>query len=267
MPANPAPSNRPQQGEPVPPRRLDLADVPDIILGGTTKPRRVELAEAIDLIPVPTEPTAHQYAARVLVDYVVRGLVLEQAEELWAAAYIRARHAVAPPPGLRQWTANQAGYDHDRTLQSPTRSLGLSIPREVVPTRHGPVAHTMYDGIMAEVALLRTGHTSSTYLGTVHRVVGGWVSYTPDGQRASVLRSAYHDAEATLLPMRTGGTQRGVYPRLQQATSPAAARAPLPPGAAPAVPPPPPVPGANPSPPGRLVLWRQPEPSASNGVS
>lgn len=107
-------------------------------------------------------------------------------------------------PGDGRWTVRQAGYRLHSTVA--TTSQG-GLPQHFVATRHGIVVRTWLGPDFTEVALRRPGHTGSTYQGTVRSIPGGWQAFDDRGNPApplGVVHRDYLDAEAVLLPRRTG---------------------------------------------------------------
>ena len=89
-------------------------------------------------------------------------------------------------------------------------------PRHYHHTRHGWVARTWIGTTSTEVVLHRRSHTATggTYQGSVHAVPGGWQAVDTTGNTPTPVGPVcvdYLDAEALLLPRRTGYRAQGVY--------------------------------------------------------
>ena len=122
--------------------------------------------------------------------------------------------ATTVAPATRRWTARQAGYKGRTTLHVP---LPDGTARQYVRTRHGLVARTWVGLGLAEVVLKRPRNKHATYQGSVRIVPGGWQAYDDGGDRpvpVGPVCTDYLDAEAQLLPRRTGRRASGRYPCL-----------------------------------------------------
>jgi hypothetical protein len=104
-------------------------------------------------------------------------------------------------------TATKARYERETQLVTTSRSGGL--PVHYVMTRHGAVARTWMPGC-TEVVLWRPRSQHPTYQGSVAHVGLAWVATDPHGTVVATA-SDYLDAEAALLPLRTGTRSRAGY--------------------------------------------------------
>lgn len=128
-----------------------------------------------------------------------------------------------------RWTVRQAGYRLDGTVV--TTSPSGSFQQHYVLTRHGLVARTWLGPDFTQIALRRRRNSGATYQGSVRAVPGGgWQAFddfTGAAQPVGGVHNDYLDAEALLLPRRTGhrSTARYAWPagHLRQLTTQAAA--------------------------------------------
>lgn len=79
--------------------------------------------------------------------------------------------------------------------------------REFQPTRHGLVCRTWIGPQLdlTEVVLLRRSAKGGVLQGVVQRQADGtWIAYDPNHRQVGEATQTYLDAEAQLLPLRTG---------------------------------------------------------------